>query len=108
MEDRLDYHEVVIHACTGDTNVLMFDDRKDADQSASIVRVIARSGQDMSTMRNGQDPESWFKSFPDWAHVIFVCVAGRSSISGDTVPFETHTFLCAHRGTHEQASRQSS
>jgi hypothetical protein len=108
MNNIFDYAEVVIHTCTGDTNVLKFDDggfvnsKREAEQVATILRMIARSGQDMSKVRNGRDPGDWFKFFPHWAHISFVCVAGRNHLSGDTLPYQTHSFECAHTTVNQE------
>jgi hypothetical protein len=82
MGNRLDYAEVRIEACTGDSNVLKFDQAPDfkssrrlANQAASTLFMIALAGQPVGKHQGETEDGDWLVDFPDWAHITKVAVA---------------------------------
>lgn len=99
--NNMDYAEVVIVACSGDTHRLEYDEpawrdsRTKANLALATLAMIGLGGKTMVEYRTG-DQEAWFKEFPDWAHLTRIEVNKLNHQSDRVKPFALREYDCEH------------
>ena len=97
-----DCAEVVIETCSGDRNILEFDDgsprscRRQARDVGQTMVLIALSGKPMSHFKDPGSKNDWFADFPASTHIVRVQVRRRNHIAGTERDLTESIFSCEH------------